>query len=371
MINNTNDKKDVEKLEQEFIIKLKDDQIAMKLMQLLSKVTVIDNTIKNSDIDKLNLEDDLRDLFEYYIGEKGLTIDDDEIYYDENFYNVKDEDSLITYMKEIGKIPMLTANEEYLISTKYMETKDKKFKDKLVESNLRLVVSIAKRYKGQGLDFIDLIQEGNIGLMKAVDKFDPTKGFKFSTYATWWIKQSVLRGIADKSRIIRVPVHLFEKANKIKKINNDFCNTNGRMMTTEELKKAINEANISEDNFDEVMIAFQDTIYLETPIGEDDTSCLLDVIEDEDTNVEEHAENSLLSNIIEEVLETLTPKEAEILKCRLGFPPYNKIHTLDETAKILGLNITRERIRQIEAKAFRRLRHPSRSRKLKDFVEND
>ena len=273
------------------------------------------------------------------------------------------DDPVRMYLKEIGKVQLLTANEEVELATRMAEG-DEEAKDRLAEANLRLVVSIAKRYVGRGMLFLDLIQEGNLGLIKAVDKFDYRKGYKFSTYATWWIRQAITRAIADQARTIRIPVHMVETINKLIRVNRQLVQEYGRDPRPDEIAK---EMGISEDKVREIMKIAQEPVSLETPIGEEDDSHLGDFIEDSDAPAPAEAVAvSLLKEQLMEVLDSLTPREAKVLRLRYGLDD-GKARTLEEVGK--EFNVTRERIRQIEAKALRKLRHPSRSKRLKDFLE--
>ncbi len=276
------------------------------------------------------------------------------------------DDPVKVYLKEIGRVPLLTPEEE--ISLAQSITKDDKesemAKKRLAEANLRLVVSIAKRYVGRGMQFLDLIQEGNLGLIKAVDKFDYTKGFKFSTYATWWIRQAITRAIADQARTIRIPVHMVETINKVKKTNSQLLHKNGRDPTAEEIAV---ELGMTVSKVREILRVAQEPVSLETPIGEEEDSHLGDFIPDDDAPAPADAASILLlKEQLDEVLQTLTPREAKVLSMRFGLEGGHP-HTLEEVGKYF--NVTRERIRQIEAKALRKLRHPSRSKKLKDFLD--
>ena len=276
--------------------------------------------------------------------------------------DVKINDPVRMYLKEIGRINLLTSDEEFEYA-KRAEEGDEEAKRMLAESNLRLVVSIAKRYVGRGMLFLDLIQEGNIGLMKAVDKFDPTKGYKFSTYATWWIRQAITRSIADQARTIRVPVHMVETINKLARVQRQLTQELNREPTDEEIAKKLG---ISIEKVREVYKISQDPVSLETPIGEEDDSHLGDFIKDERTmGPEEYATVEMLKEELSGVLATLTEREEKVLRLRFGLDD-GQCRTLEEVGQIFG--VTRERIRQIEAKALRKLRHPSRSRKLKDFL---
>ena len=273
------------------------------------------------------------------------------------------DDPVRMYLKEIGKVPLLSADQEIELAKK-MEQGDDESKKKLCEANLRLVVSIAKRYVGRGMLFLDLIQEGNLGLIKAVDKFDWRKGYKFSTYATWWIRQAITRSIADQARTIRIPVHMVETINKLIRISRQLLQEYGREPIPEEI--AI-EMDISEEKVREILKIAQEPVSLETPIGEEEDSHLGDFIPDEDVPAPaEAAAFSMLKEQLVEVLDTLTEREQKVLKLRFGLED-GRARTLEEVGK--RFDVTRERIRQIEAKALRKLRHPSRSKKLKDYLE--
>lgn len=273
-------------------------------------------------------------------------------------------DPVRMYLKEIGQIKLLTMEEELELADRIGEG-DELAKATLAEANLRLVVSIAKRYVGRGMLFLDLIQEGNIGLMKAVEKFDVTKGYKFSTYATWWIRQAITRAIADQARTIRVPVHMVETINKLARVQRQLTLELNREPSEEELSEKMN---ISVDKIREIYKISQEPVSLETPIGEEDDSHLGDFIKDErNMSPEEYATNEILKDEISDVLLTLTEREEKVIKLRFGLED-GKSRTLEEVGQMFG--VTRERIRQIEAKALRKLRHPSRSRKLKDYLDN-
>ena len=277
------------------------------------------------------------------------------------------DDPVRMYLKEIGKVPLLTADEEIAIA-KQLESgtpeEKEEAKRKLSEANLRLVVSIAKRYVGRGMLFLDLIQEGNLGLIKAVEKFDYTKGFKFSTYATWWIRQAITRAIADQARTIRIPVHMVETINKLIRISRQLLQEKGREPTPEEIAK---EMGISDNKVREIIKIAQEPVSLETPIGEEEDSHLGDFIPDDDAPAPaEAASFALMKEQLLEVLDTLTPREEKVLRLRFGLDDGHQ-RTLEEVGRVF--NVTRERIRQIEAKALRKLRHPSRSKKLKDYID--
>ena len=272
------------------------------------------------------------------------------------------DDPVRMYLKEIGKVPLLSADEEIELA-KRMEKGDEEAKKRLCEANLRLVVSIAKRYVGRGMLFLDLIQEGNLGLIKAVDKFDYTKGYKFSTYATWWIRQAITRSIADQARTIRIPVHMVETINKLIRVSRQLLQTYGREPSPEEIAK---EMGISVEKVREIQKIAQEPVSLETPIGEEEDSHLGDFIPDEDVPAPaEAAAFSMLKEQLVEVLDTLTEREQKVLKLRFGLED-GRARTLEEVGK--EFDVTRERIRQIEAKALRKLRHPSRSKKLRDYM---
>ncbi len=277
--------------------------------------------------------------------------------------NVAIDDPVKVYLKEIGRVPLLTSEEEIELAIRISED-DQEAKRRLSEANLRLVVSIAKRYVGRGMQFLDLIQEGNLGLIKAVDKFDYTKGFKFSTYATWWIRQAITRAIADQARTIRIPVHMVETINKVKKTNSQLLHENGRDPTAEEIAERLD---MPVEKVREILRVAQEPVSLETPIGEEEDSHLGDFIPDDEAQAPvDAASMALMREQLADVLKTLTPREARVLSLRYGLEDGNP-KTLEEVGK--EFNVTRERIRQIEAKALRKLRHPSRSKKLRDFLD--
>ena len=345
-----------------------------KLYELLERngIEIVDEP--DPDADSFTLTEDSVDQFESALSAEGVAIDD----------------PVKVYLKEIGRVPLLTSEEEIQLAKdillgseaaaslkeggdsldadtaaelKKAVAAGDKAKRRLSEANLRLVVSIAKRYVGRGMQFLDLIQEGNLGLIKAVDKFDHTKGFKFSTYATWWIRQAITRAIADQARTIRIPVHMVETINKVKKVSSQLLHENGHEPTADEIAQ---ELDMPVDKVREIMRVAQEPVSLETPIGEEEDSHLGDFIPDEDAPVPaEAASHTLLKEQLGSVLKTLTPREAKVLSLRFGLDD-GRPRTLEEVGK--EFNVTRERIRQIEAKALRKLRHPSRSKKLKDFL---
>ncbi len=329
------------------------------------------NELKGLDIDADSLDDLYNVLLENEIeivSEDDATSNEelespDKILEDlNNSKDIKINDPVRMYLKEIGRINLLTSDEEFEYA-KLANEGDEHAKTMLAESNLRLVVSIAKRYVGRGMLFLDLIQEGNIGLMKAVEKFDPSKGYKFSTYATWWIRQAITRAIADQARTIRIPVHMVETINKLARVQRQLTQELNREPTDEEIAKKLG---VSLDKVREVYKISQDPVSLETPIGEEDDSHLGDFIKDERTmSPEEYATVGMLKEELSGVLLTLTEREEKVLRLRFGLDD-GQCRTLEEVGQIF--NVTRERIRQIEAKALRKLRHPSRSRKLKDFL---
>ena len=277
--------------------------------------------------------------------------------------NISIDDPVKVYLKEIGRVPLLSPEEEVELAIRISEG-DVAAKKRLSEANLRLVVSIAKRYLGRGMHFLDLIQEGNLGLIKAVEKFDYTKGFKFSTYATWWIRQAITRAIADQARTIRIPVHMVETINKVKKVSSQLLHQNGHEPSADEIAE---ELGMPVDKVREIMRVAQEPVSLETPIGEEEDSHLGDFIPDDDAPAPaDAASHTMLREQLMEVLDTLTPREEKVLRLRFGLED-GRSRTLEEVGK--EFNVTRERIRQIEAKALRKLRHPSRSKKLKDFLD--
>ncbi len=336
-------------------------------------INVIYDLLDRYDIDYLRKpieEDD--DEYEEDLEEVDLDLEDDtEIGIDDEIeeidYSIPDgvslEDPVRIYLKEIGKVPLLTADEEVILA-KRIEDNDEEARKRLAEANLRLVVSIAKRYVGRGLSFLDLIQEGNLGLIKAVEKFDYKKGFKFSTYATWWIRQAITRSIADQARTIRIPVHMVETINKVVRTGRQLLQQLGREPTPEEIGK---ELDMTPERVREIQKISQEPVSLETPIGEEEDSHLGDFVQDENIQEPEDAASfSLLREQLFEVMDSLTKREQRVLSLRFGLED-GKTRTLEEVGQ--EFQVTRERIRQIEAKALRKLRHPSRSRKLKDYLE--
>ena len=319
----------------------------------------IDYDINDSNPDELESEDfkeieadaknyDPTENIEKYFSQEGLAIDD----------------PVRMYLKEIGKIPLLTAERETYLAEQ-ITLGNKEAKDELIEANLRLVVSIAKRHVGKGMYFLDLIQEGNLGLIKAVEKFDYSKGYKFSTYATWWIRQAITRAIADQARTIRIPVHMVETIHKVSRTTRQLLQELGREPTTDEVAEALG---MTADKVREIMKIAQDPVSLETPIGEEEDSHLGDFVEDNDSPApSDSASYSLLREQLCNILHTLTPREEQVIKLRFGLED-GRPRTLEEVGK--KFEITRERIRQIEAKALRKLRHPSRSKTLKDYLSN-
>lgn len=319
--------------------------------------------LEEKNIDVLRITDDDDDVSE----EEILLEEEDEVEVEKIDLSVPDgvsiEDPVRMYLKEIGKVPLLTAEEEIELA-KRMELGDQEAKKRLAEANLRLVVSIAKRYVGRGMLFLDLIQEGNLGLIKAVEKFDYRKGYKFSTYATWWIRQAITRAIADQARTIRIPVHMVETINKLIRVSRQLLQELGREPTPEEIAE---EMDMPVERVREILKISQEPVSLETPIGEEEDSHLGDFIQDDNVPVPaDAAAFTLLKEQLEEVLGTLTEREQKVLTLRFGLED-GRARTLEEVGK--EFNVTRERIRQIEAKALRKLRHPSRSRKLKDYLE--
>lgn len=307
----------------------------------------------DSDLD--DVEPNIEDLAEV----EDVSVEDLDV---DNMDGISIDDPVRMYLREIGKIPLLTYDQELDLAKKILDG-DESATKKLTESNLRLVVSIAKKYVGRGMLFLDLIQEGNMGLIKAVEKFDYTKGYKFSTYATWWIRQAITRAIADQARTIRIPVHMVETINKLIRTSRHLLQQNGREPTPEEIAA---EMEVPVEKVLEIQKIAQDPVSLETPIGEEDDSHLGDFIQDEDSpSPQDSASYTMLKEQLSEVMETLTPREAKVLRLRFGLDD-GKARTLEEVGK--QFSVTRERIRQIEAKALRKLRHPSRSKKLKEYM---
>ena len=317
-------------------------------------------------LEKYNINAEQMDFIYKSIGEAGIQIVDederDRQLFEQALSDIGLDDPVKMYLKDIGRVPLLSADDEIELA-RLMQEGDEAAKRRLSEANLRLVVSIAKRYVGRGMLFLDLIQEGNLGLMKAVEKFDYQKGFKFSTYATWWIRQSITRAIADQARTIRIPVHMVETINKLTRVQRLFLQELGREPTPSEIAEKMG---VSEERVCEIQKIAQDPVSLETPIGEEEDSHLGDFIEDEKTvTPSDSVAFKMLKEQLLRVLDTLTPREEKVLRLRYGLDD-GKPRTLEEVGK--EFNVTRERIRQIEAKALRKLRHPSRSKKLKDFV---
>ncbi len=309
-------------------------------------IEIVEDFSPDTDL-KIGLDSTLNDDLEIALSTEGIAIDD----------------PVKIYLKEIGRVPLLSAEEEIELAER-MSKGDPYARKRLSEANLRLVVSIAKRYGGRGMQFLDLIQEGNLGLIKAVEKFDHTKGFKFSTYATWWIRQAITRAIADQARTIRIPVHMVETITKVKKVSSQLLHENGHDPTADEIAERLE---MPVERVREIMRIAQDPVSLETPIGEEEDSHLGDFIPDDDAPAPaEAASLILLKEQLNEVLNTLTEREAKVLKLRFGLED-GRSRTLEEVGK--EFEVTRERIRQIEAKALRKLRHPSRSKKVKDFLD--
>ncbi|HWO97984.1 MAG TPA: RNA polymerase sigma factor RpoD [Bacillus sp. (in: firmicutes)] len=358
------------------------DQVKEQLTEIGKKRGVLTYEEIAERMSGFELESDQMDEYYEYLGEQGIEVmnesdvdeDDPDIQdlskeeeFDLNDLSVppgvKINDPVRMYLKEIGRVDLLSAEEEIELA-KRIENGDEEAKRRLAEANLRLVVSIAKRYVGRGMLFLDLIQEGNMGLIKAVEKFDYEKGYKFSTYATWWIRQAITRAIADQARTIRIPVHMVETINKLIRVQRQLLQDLGREPTPEEIAE---DMDLTPDKVREILKIAQEPVSLETPIGEEDDSHLGDFIEDQDaTSPSEHAAYELLKEQLEDVLDTLTDREENVLRLRFGLDD-GRTRTLEEVGKVFG--VTRERIRQIEAKALRKLRHPSRSKRLKDFLE--
>ncbi|EZH67807.1 RNA polymerase sigma factor RpoD [Bacillaceae bacterium JMAK1] len=355
------------------------DQVKEQLVEIGKKRGVLSYTEVTEKLAPYDQDSDQMDEFFEYLGEQGVDLLNEgeevpsmdqvakETDLDLNDLSVppgiKINDPVRMYLKEIGRVPLLSAEEEVNLA-KRIEEDDEEAKRRLAEANLRLVVSIAKRYVGRGMLFLDLIQEGNMGLIKAVEKFDYNKGFKFSTYATWWIRQAITRAIADQARTIRIPVHMVETINKLIRVQRQLLQDLGREPTPEEVSE---EMDLTPDKVREILKIAQEPVSLETPIGEEDDSHLGDFIEDQEALApSDAAAYELLKEQLEDVLDTLTDREENVLRLRFGLDD-GRTRTLEEVGKVFG--VTRERIRQIEAKALRKLRHPSRSKRLKDFME--
>ncbi|QQK75837.1 RNA polymerase sigma factor RpoD [Salicibibacter cibarius] len=355
------------------------DQVKEQLVELGKKRGVLSYAEITEKLAPYDQDSEQMDEFFEYLGEQGVDLLNEgeevpsmeqvekEEDHDLNDLSVppgiKINDPVRMYLKEIGRVPLLSADEEIDLA-KRIEDDDEESKRRLAEANLRLVVSIAKRYVGRGMLFLDLIQEGNMGLIKAVEKFDYNKGFKFSTYATWWIRQAITRAIADQARTIRIPVHMVETINKLIRVQRQLLQDLGREPTPEEVSE---EMDLTPDKVREILKIAQEPVSLETPIGEEDDSHLGDFIEDQDAQApSDAAAYELLKEQLEDVLDTLTDREENVLRLRFGLDD-GRTRTLEEVGKVFG--VTRERIRQIEAKALRKLRHPSRSKRLKDFME--
>lgn len=358
------------------------EQAKQELTEIGKKTGVLSYDHIAEKLSSFDLDSDQMDEFYEYLNDQGIEIidnndddidpdlddlEDNEEEFDLNDLSVppgvKINDPVRMYLKEIGRVDLLTAEEEIELAER-IEKGDEEAKRRLAEANLRLVVSIAKRYVGRGMLFLDLIQEGNLGLIKAVEKFDHRKGFKFSTYATWWIRQAITRAIADQARTIRIPVHMVETINKLIRVQRQLLQDLGREPTPEEIAE---DMGLTPEKVREILKIAQEPVSLETPIGEEDDSHLGDFIEDQEaTSPAEHAAYELLKEQLEDVLDTLTDREENVLRLRFGLDD-GRTRTLEEVGKVFG--VTRERIRQIEAKALRKLRHPSRSKRLKDFLE--
>ena len=358
------------------------EQVKHQLTEVGKKVGVLAYDDIAEKMAHFDLDSHQMDEFYEFLGDQGIELvgdseeedpsikdlsKEDEDEFDLNDLSVppgvKINDPVRMYLKEIGRVDLLSAEEEIDLAHR-IEQGDEEAKRRLAEANLRLVVSIAKRYVGRGMLFLDLIQEGNMGLIKAVEKFDYRKGFKFSTYATWWIRQAITRAIADQARTIRIPVHMVETINKLIRVQRQLLQDLGREPTPEEIAE---DMDLTPDKVREILKIAQEPVSLETPIGEEDDSHLGDFIEDQDaTSPSEHAAYELLKEQLEDVLDTLTDREENVLRLRFGLDD-GRTRTLEEVGKVFG--VTRERIRQIEAKALRKLRHPSRSKRLKDFLE--
>ncbi len=344
---------------EEVLRKLEDEDASLETLETLCERLDDMGVEVTGDLQSVNFDLQGDDLFEEETADESM--EDAELLLSQE--GVATDDPVRMYLKEIGKVPLLSAEEELALAEK-MSQGDVKAKQQLVEANLRLVVSIAKRYVNRGMFFLDLIQEGNLGLMKAVEKFDYGKGYKFSTYATWWIRQAITRAIADQARTIRIPVHMVETINRVLRVSRQLLQENGREATDEEIAQ---ELSMPIEKVREILKIAQEPVSLEMPIGEEEDSHLGDFIADDNTMAPaEAATSTMLREHLLEVLHTLTPREESVLKLRFGLED-GRPRTLEEVGKVF--DITRERIRQIEAKALRKLRHPSRSKKLKDYLE--
>lgn len=384
----TNVKKKFKSLEEakEFLIETRDNDTDISQNQFMDAIADLgldddamddlfswcdDNDITFMDDEEFELDDETDDLdsnIDDARDDDESSIEDEISHLEQSFANAshaKINDPVKMYLKEIGQIPLLDPKDEPIIAKRIQEG-DEEAKQQLISSNLRLVVSIAKKYVGRGMLFLDLIQEGNCGLIKAVEKFDYTKGFKFSTYATWWIRQSITRAIADQARTIRIPVHMVETINKLTRIQRQLVQDLGRDPLPEEIAEKME--NITAEKVREIQKIALDPVSLETPIGEEDDSHLGDFIEDKETlSPDDYTNNQLLKDEINNVLQGLTEREEKVLRLRFGLQD-GRTRTLEEVGK--EFNVTRERIRQIEAKALRKLKHPNRSKRLKDFVKS-
>lgn len=342
--------------------KLTTQEIDTAIIELDIEMEELDKLYEIIEQNNIEIIDDLGDMARDAITNETDLAKSDDGGLNEN-KTIAMDDPVRVYLKEIGRVPLLTTEEEQVLAMRIADD-DAEAKKRLAEANLRLVVSIAKRYVGRGMAFLDLIQEGNLGLIKAVDKFDYTKGFKFSTYATWWIRQAITRAIADQARTIRIPVHMVETINKVKKTSTQLLHKNGHDPSAEEIAE---ELGMPADKVREILRLSQEPVSLETPIGEEEDSHLGDFIpDDEALSPADAASISLLKEQLAEVLKTLTPRESKVLSLRFGLEDGHP-RTLEEVGSEFG--VTRERIRQIEAKALRKLRHPSRSKKLRDFLD--
>ena len=361
---------------------LKTDKVIKRLEKYKEILDIKNNELNEEVIDSLRLNTksfdfngeryNLYDLFLYYLAKCNIEVVGSAKFYDneveEDESGMLQQDNVKQYMIDLSYYPCLSASEEKEVALKWKNEKDYRARKTLINSNLRLVISVAKRYMGSSnMPFLDLIQEGNIGLIKAVDKFDPEKGFKFSTYATWWIRQAVTRAIADQSRTIRIPVHMNETMNKIKKARQILSVQLQRNPSLQELSDVLD---IPVDKIREIDFYSQDIVSLNTPIGEEEDSSLEDFIESEDESIYDIAEKKELANKVNEILTSkgFTEREANVIRMRFGISPYKKMYTLEEVGQQYG--VTRERLRQIEAKAIRKLKHPSRRKYLEDYLES-